>query len=211
MERAVRPGPAVDGDAIRVLGVGRQAVDDGVVDVLARRPGDHLPGPVAHLDGGPTVGGGRGTDAAALVAARAIEVVVVDHLPATVDELLEEPSPADQRSVRGHVDEVDEGLEASVVVAHPRTVRPRRASDLDRASSRLSIARTLQNVGGRPVEFGCKTRTSRRTVDLDDNTMRHLARWSRRLHADGLPPRPRRLDVLQLEPTPFDSRRFASR
>ena len=133
LERAVRPCPAVDGDAIRVLGVGRQAVDDGVVDVLARRRGDHLPRPVAHLDGGPTIGGGRGTDAAALVAARAVEVVVVDHLPATVDELLEEPSPADQRSVRGHVDEVDEGLEAPVVVAHPRTVRPRRASDLDRA------------------------------------------------------------------------------
>ena len=41
-------------------------------------------------------------------------------------------------------------------------------SDLDRTASRLSISRTLQNVGGRPVEFGVKTRTSRRTVDLDD-------------------------------------------
>ena len=36
-------------------------------------------------------------------------------------------------------------------------------SDLDRPTSRLSISRTLQNVGGRPVEFGVKTRTSRRT------------------------------------------------
>jgi integrase len=59
-------------------------------------------------------------------------------------------------------------------------------SDLDRASSRLSIARTLQNVGGRPVEFGCKTRTSRRTVELDENTMRQLDRWRRRLRTDGL-------------------------
>jgi integrase len=60
-------------------------------------------------------------------------------------------------------------------------------SDLDRAASRLSISRTLQNVGGRPVEFGVKTRTSRRTVDLDHDTMRHLERWRRRLRLEGLP------------------------
>ena len=47
--------------------------------------------------------------------------------------------------------------------------------------------RTLQNVGGRPVEFGVKTRTSRRTVDLDAQTMTTLARWRRRLDDDGLP------------------------
>ena len=33
--------------------------------------------------------------------------------------------------------------------------------DLDRAVGRLSIMRTLQNVGGKPTEFGVKTRTSR--------------------------------------------------
>ena len=43
-------------------------------------------------------------------------------------------------------------------------------SDLDSARSRLSISRSLQNVGGRPVEFGVKTRTSRRTVELDHHT-----------------------------------------
>ncbi|HZA78966.1 MAG TPA: site-specific integrase [Acidimicrobiales bacterium] len=60
-------------------------------------------------------------------------------------------------------------------------------SDLDRTASRLSISRTLQNVGGRPVEFGVKTRTSRRTVDLDHYTMRQLDRCRRRLRLDGLP------------------------
>lgn len=60
-------------------------------------------------------------------------------------------------------------------------------SDLGRTSSRLSIARTLQNLGGRPVEFGCKTRTSRRTVELDENTLRQLERWRGRLRRDGLP------------------------
>lgn len=60
-------------------------------------------------------------------------------------------------------------------------------SDLDRATSRVSISRTLQNVGGRPVEFGVKTRTSRRTVDLDHHTMRQLERWRRRLRREGLP------------------------
>ena len=39
-----------------------------------------------------------------------------------------------------------------------------RWSDLDPAHARLSISRTIQNVGGQPVEFGVKTRTSRRTV-----------------------------------------------
>ena len=33
-------------------------------------------------------------------------------------------------------------------------------SDLSVAHSRLSVSRTLQNVGGRPLEFGVKTRTS---------------------------------------------------
>jgi integrase len=36
-------------------------------------------------------------------------------------------------------------------------------SDLDHDAQRLSIQRTLQFVGERPVEIGVKTRTSRRT------------------------------------------------
>jgi len=60
-------------------------------------------------------------------------------------------------------------------------------SDFDRGNSRLSISRTLQNVGGRPVEFGVKTRTSRRTVELDRHTASELARWRRHLESEGLP------------------------
>lgn len=60
-------------------------------------------------------------------------------------------------------------------------------SDLDRANQRLSISRTLQSLAGRPVEFPVKTRTSRRCIDLDDETIDVLARWRRRLGRDGLP------------------------
>lgn len=60
-------------------------------------------------------------------------------------------------------------------------------SDLDRTAQRLSITRTLQNVGGNPVEFDVKTRTSRRCIDIDDTTMRVLAQWRRKLKRDGLP------------------------
>ena len=60
-------------------------------------------------------------------------------------------------------------------------------SDLDIARSRLSISRSLQNVGGKPVEFGVKTRTSRRTVELDRHTLDLLVRWRRQLHRDRLP------------------------
>lgn len=59
-------------------------------------------------------------------------------------------------------------------------------SDFDASASRLSISRTLQNVGGRPVEFGVKTRTSRRTVDVDTATVAELRRWRRRLDREGL-------------------------
>ena len=48
------------------------------------------------------------------------------------------------------------------------------------------MCRTLQTVAGRPVEFGVKTRTSRRTVDLDQNTIEVLNRWRHRLRHDGL-------------------------
>ena len=51
----------------------------------------------------------------------------------------------------------------------------------------LSISRSLQNVGGKPVEFGVKTRTSRRTVELDHHTLDVLVRWRRRLQRDHLP------------------------
>lgn len=60
-------------------------------------------------------------------------------------------------------------------------------ADLDNARSRLSISRSVQNVGGRPVEFGVKTRTSRRTVELDQNTLDVLVRWRRTLQREHLP------------------------
>jgi integrase len=60
-------------------------------------------------------------------------------------------------------------------------------SDLDTVAQRLSISRTLQTVGGQPTEFGAKTRSSRRCVDLDSQTMDVLAEWRRRLRHDGLP------------------------
>ena len=60
-------------------------------------------------------------------------------------------------------------------------------SDVDRANQRLSVSRTLQSLAGRPVEFPVKTRTSRRCIDLDDQTMNVLSRWRRRLTRDGLP------------------------
>ena len=60
-------------------------------------------------------------------------------------------------------------------------------SDLDRANQRVSISRTIQSIAGQPVEFPVKTRTGRRCVDLDDQTLDVLARWRRRLTRDGLP------------------------
>lgn len=60
-------------------------------------------------------------------------------------------------------------------------------SDLSIPHARLSVSRTLQNVGGRPVESGVKTRTSRRSVELDCATLDELIRWRRRLERDGLP------------------------
>ena len=60
-------------------------------------------------------------------------------------------------------------------------------SDLDPRGRRLSIHRTIQNLGGTAVEFGAKTRTSRRSVDLDDTTADLLRRWQCRLRQEGLP------------------------
>jgi integrase len=59
--------------------------------------------------------------------------------------------------------------------------------DLDVPQRRLAVRRTLQCVGGQPVEFGVKTRTSRRSVELDAGTVTLLRRWRRRLQHDGLP------------------------
>lgn len=60
-------------------------------------------------------------------------------------------------------------------------------SDLDVTSKRLSVQRTLQCVAGRPVEFGVKTRTSRRCIDLDTGTIGELQRWRQRTQHEGLP------------------------
>lgn len=59
--------------------------------------------------------------------------------------------------------------------------------DLDQSTKRLSITRTLRNVGGTPVEFDVKTRTSRRCIDLDAGTITILRHWQQRLSSDGLP------------------------
>ena len=61
--------------------------------------------------------------------------------------------------------------------------------DLDNERKRLSISRTLQTVGGVPTEVGVKTRTGRRCVDLDTETLNILNRWQQRLHCDDLPHR----------------------
>lgn len=60
-------------------------------------------------------------------------------------------------------------------------------TDLDRCTRRVSVRRTLQSLAGRPVEFDVKTRTSRRSVDLDPATITELDRWRRRLRLDDLP------------------------
>lgn len=60
-------------------------------------------------------------------------------------------------------------------------------SDLNLGTRRLSISRTVQSVAGTPTEFGAKTRTSRRCVDLDETTVSVLNHWRRRLRRDRLP------------------------
>ena len=69
--------------------------------------------------------------------------------------------------------------------------------DLDTAARRLSIRRTVQCVGGQPVEFGVKTRTSRRTVELDHSNDRPAATLAATTSTRRPPERHRRLDVLQ--------------
>jgi len=70
-------------------------------------------------------------------------------------------------------------------------------SDLDTSTRRLSIQRTLQCVGGRPVEFGVKTRHSRRCIDLDTTTVDVLQALAPPAPPRWPSPLRRRLDVLQ--------------
>lgn len=62
-----------------------------------------------------------------------------------------------------------------------------RWGDWNRATHSISIARARQSVGGQSVEVACKTRNSRRCVDLDPDTEAILATWSRRQRRDGHP------------------------
>jgi integrase len=57
--------------------------------------------------------------------------------------------------------------------------------DLHISASSVSIVRTRQSTMGRTVESPVKTRTSRRRIDLDANTMHVLERWQQRLEAEG--------------------------
>ncbi len=57
--------------------------------------------------------------------------------------------------------------------------------DLNSTNATLSIARTRQVAAGRTVESPVKTRTSRRSIDLDTNTMGVLATWKQRLTREG--------------------------
>ncbi len=62
-----------------------------------------------------------------------------------------------------------------------------RWGDWQQATHRVSVARSRQVVGGRSMEVPCKTKTSRRSVDLDKTTEKVLARWKRRQQRDGHP------------------------
>jgi integrase len=62
-----------------------------------------------------------------------------------------------------------------------------RWGDWNRATHRVSIARSRQVVGGRSVEVPVKTRTSRRCIDLDADTEQVLERWRRSQRRDGHP------------------------
>ena len=57
--------------------------------------------------------------------------------------------------------------------------------DLHVAASSVSIVRTRQATMGRTVESPVKTRTSRRRIDLDANTVDVLEQWRHRLVTEG--------------------------
>jgi integrase len=61
-----------------------------------------------------------------------------------------------------------------------------RWADWNPTTHRLSINRTRQVVAGRSTEFAPKTRTSRRCIDLDPTTERHLRTWQTRQQLDGI-------------------------
>ena len=52
----------------------------------------------------------------------------------------------------------------------------------------ISVARSRQSVGGRSHRGPCKTKNSRRCIDLDPHTETILARWRRRQHATATRP-----------------------
>ena len=58
-------------------------------------------------------------------------------------------------------------------------------ADWNETTHRLSVNRTRQVVAGRSAEFAPKTRTSRRCIDLDPTTERHLRTWRQRQQSDG--------------------------
>lgn len=62
-----------------------------------------------------------------------------------------------------------------------------RWSDWNRTTHTLSIARARKSIGGRSVETPVKTRSSRRSIDLDPATETTLGRWRRQQNADGHP------------------------
>ncbi len=77
--------------------------------------------------------------------------------------------------------------------------------DLDVNTSSLSIVRTRQVTMGRTVEGPVKTRTSRRRIDLDVNTVALLEQWWRRLVIEGAtiePATPMFLSTYHRTPSP---------
>ncbi|MDQ6726463.1 MAG: site-specific integrase [Actinomycetota bacterium] len=179
----------------------------GTVALSALRA-DHLDGLYARLL---ATGGGTGTALAPktvhevhLVVRNALDLAIKRHL---VDHNVAHSSnPPRSRSMRSSVLRTWTALQLSEFLGateHQRLypalhltactgmrrgeVAGLKWSDLDTGARRLSISRTLQNVGGRPTEFGVKTRTSRRCIDLDPATVAILVRWQLRLAEDGLP------------------------
>ena len=62
-----------------------------------------------------------------------------------------------------------------------------RWSDWNQTTHSISVARARQSVGGRSTEVPCKTKNSRRCIDLDPHTETILAVWRRRQERDGHP------------------------
>ncbi len=95
------------------------------------------------------------------------------------------------------------------LVAHTGMRRGEVASlnwgDLHIPASSVSIARTRQSTMGRTVESPAKTRTSRRRIDLDANTIAVLEQWQHRLVGEGAtidPSTPMFLNTHHCTPSP---------